>query len=394
MNHISYYAARSHILCIGQGPPLPSAGSGHGNENSGPEGRVPPKKVGGIRIMEKKPTVGIVGLGVYLPENRMTAREISQATDGHWSEEAVINKLGIVEKRVPSDDPSDGTQEMGALAALDCLQNTGADPLEIDAILCFGEEWKEYPLTTSACYIQNRIGAWNAWGIDVQNRCCTAVAAMKMAKDMLIADDECGMVLVCGGYRNCDLIDFTDNNVSFMFNLAAGGGAILLKKNYHKNLLLGTHLMSDGSIVWTAGGAIGGIANPVTADTHGELNKLRLMDAAKMKTLLNEKSTSNWMNCIDQALHKSGFERSDIGYLDTLHVKRSGHLGMLKDLGLTEDQSIYLENYGHVGQVDQILSLKLALEQGKVKDGDVVVMIAAGIGYTWAANVIQWGDAK
>ena len=91
-------------------------------------------------------------------------------------------------------------------------------------------------------------------------------------------------------------------------------------------------------------------------------------------------------------LRKSGMTREDIDFLDILHIKRSGHLGMLKDLGLTEDQTIYLENYGHIGQIDQILSLKLALEQGKVKDGDVAVMIAAGIGYTWAANVIQWGE--
>ena len=111
-----------------------------------------------------KPNVGIVGIGIYLPEKKMTAKEVSEATNGTWSEEAVINKLGIVEKYVASDKPCDGTQEMGALAALDCLKNTGVDPLEIDAILCITEEWKEYPLTTSACYVQDRIGAKNAWG--------------------------------------------------------------------------------------------------------------------------------------------------------------------------------------------------------------------------------------
>lgn len=344
-----------------------------------------------MEAMDRKANVGIVGLGLYLPEKRMTAREISQATGGNWSEEAVISKLGIVEKRVPSDQACDGTQEMGALAALDCLKNTGIDPLEIDVILCMTEEWKEYPLTTSACYVQGRIGAWNAWGIDVQNRCCTCVSAMKLAQDLLIADDECHTVLICGGYRNCDLIDFTDNNVSFMFNLAAGGGAMLLKKNYGRNLLLGTHLMSDGSIVWTAGSPVGGTANPARADNLEEHLKLRLMDAPRMKALLNEKSGPNWYHCIDEALRKSNKTREDIDYLDILHIKRSGHLGMLKDLGLSEDQTIYLEEYGHLGQIDQILSLQLALDQGKVKDGDLVVMIAAGIGYTWAANVIQWG---
>lgn len=77
------------------------------------------------------PNVGIIGVGVYLPEKRMTAKEVSEATGGNWSEEAVVKKLGIVEKVVPFDDVEDGTQEMGAKAALDCLNNTGIDPLEI-----------------------------------------------------------------------------------------------------------------------------------------------------------------------------------------------------------------------------------------------------------------------
>ena len=288
--------------------------------------------------------VGIVGMGTYLPKKIMTAKEISDATNGVWSEDAVINKLGIVQKYVPTDDPCDGTQEMGALAALKCLENTGFDPLDIDVILCITEEWKEYPLTTSACYVQDRIGAKNAWGIDVQNRCCTAVSAMKIAKDMLIADDEIETVLVCGGYRNCDMIDYTDSGVSFMFNLGAGGGAILLKKNYGKNLLLGTHVMSDGSVVHTCGGKIGGIMNPVTAENVKEMNMLRLMDSPKMKGLLNTVSMPNWYHCIDEALRKSGKTRADIDYLDILHIKRSGHKGMLADLGLTEDQTNYLEN--------------------------------------------------
>jgi 3-oxoacyl-[acyl-carrier-protein] synthase III len=113
-----------------------------------------------------------------------------------------------------------------------------------------------------------------------------------------------------------------------------------------------------------------------------------------MKNRLNAVSMDNWMTCINEAFRKSNMDRSELGYLDILHIKRSGHIGMLKDLGLDESQSIYLEEYGHIGQVDQILSLKLGLESGKVKDGTVVSMIAAGIGYVWAANVIQWGDAK
>lgn len=334
--------------------------------------------------------VGIVGTGVYLPKKIMTSAEIAAATGGIWSEDAVRSKLGIHQKYIAG--PDEGTQEMGALAALKCLEKTGVDPKEIDLILCMGEEWKEYPLTTSALYIQDRIGAVNAWGIDVQNRCCTCVSAMKIARDMMVADDEINTVLIAGGYRNGDFVDYTDKDMSMMFNLSCGGGAILLKKNYGKNLLLGSKIIADGSLARTAGVEIGGIANPFTPENVEEgYRSLRLLDAKKMKDRLNIVSMPNWYRCIDESLQQAGLERKDIDYLDILHIKRSGHNGMLADLGLTEENTIYLEDYGHIGQVDQILSLELALEQGKVKPGSVVCMIAAGIGYVWSANVIRWG---
>ncbi len=336
-------------------------------------------------------TVGIVGTGVYIPEKIITAKEIAEATQGVWTEKAIIEKLGFSHKPIPGI--GDGTQEMGVKAALDCLKNTGVDPMTIDVILCMGEEWKEYPLTTSAIYIQEQIGAKNAWGIDVQNRCCTTVTAMKMARDMLIADMTIETIMICGGYRNGDFVDYTNKNMSMMFNLGAGAGAIILKANYHKNLLLETHIMSDGSMARDAGVEIGGIAHPINPFNSDEAYKsLRLMDAEHMKSRLNEVSMRNWMRCIDLAFEKSKVSKTELDYLAVLHFKYSMHKQMLDQLGLDESQSIYLSEFGHIGQVDQILSLHLAQRQGKLKEGSVVSMIAAGIGYAWAANVIIWGE--
>ncbi|PKK96507.1 MAG: hypothetical protein CVV58_06015, partial [Tenericutes bacterium HGW-Tenericutes-3] len=116
-----------------------------------------------------------------------------------------------------------------------------------------------------------------------------------------------------------------------------------------------------------------------------------LLDPVKMKNRLNEVSMPNWFKCIDESLRKSNLERKDIDFLDILHIKRSGHEYMMDELGLLPKQTIYLEEYGHIGQIDQILSLHLALQKGLVKDGSVVCMLAAGIGYVWAANIIKWG---
>jgi 3-oxoacyl-[acyl-carrier-protein] synthase-3 len=281
---------------------------------------------------------------------------------------------------------------MGVKAAMDCLKNTGVDPMDIDVILCMGEEWKEYPLTTSAIYIQDRIGAKNAWGIDIQNRCCTTVSAMKIAKDMLVSDETIDTIMICGGYRNGDLVDYSDKNMSMMFNLGAGGGAIILKANYGKNQLLESHIMSDGSMARDAGVEIGGTVNPINKDNLNSAYKsLKLMNPEHMKNRLDEVSMNNWMHCIDKAFEKSNVKKEELDYLAVLHFKYSMHLHMLKLLELDEEQTIYLSNYGHIGQVDQILSLHLALEKGKIKEGSIISMIAAGIGYAWAANVIRWG---
>ena len=328
--------------------------------------------------------IGVKGLGIYLPKHTMNAETIASKTNGRWTTEAIKEKLGIHQIYKPGKE--DGTQEMAVKAALEALKSSKTDPKTIDLILSIGEEWKEYPLTTTALYIQDKIGAIHAWGIDLQNRCSTGISALKIAKDMMMSDSSIKTVLIAGGYRNSDLIDFTDKDVSFMYNLSSGGGAIILEKDYPFNELMGSHLIADGSLSRS-------VLVPSMGTKDGSFNDpyLRLKEPELMKQKLNEVSLDNWFKCLDHALDKSNLKRSDIDYLNILHIKRSGHLGILKALDLNIDQSVYLEDYGHLGQLDQILSLKLGLDQGKIKEGSVVAMLAAGVGYVWGASIIKWG---
>lgn len=339
-----------------------------------------------------KEHVGIIGVGVYLPSERMNAKEISDRTDGNWEEWAIREKLGINQKVIPGD--RDGTQAMGVSAARDAIKSAEIDPKEIDIVLGIGEEWKEYPLTTSSIYIQEQVGATNAWAIDVQQRCGTTVAALQMAKDLLLGNQEYNTILIAGGYRNIDLLDYKDPKLSMMYNLGAAGGALLLKKNAGRNVIEGSHLMSDGSLARDAGVKIGGIANPVTKANIDDAFKLEIFDIDHMKERLNEVSMDNWLTCIDKAFEKSGRDKSEMDYLAVLHFKPSMHKYLLDQLNLEENQTTYLSEYGHTGQIDQILSLKLGLESGKIKSGSIISMISAGIGYAWAANVIKWGSIK
>lgn len=341
--------------------------------------------------MNSEINIGIIGLGVYLPNNYLTADQIAEKTNGLWSGEAIRDKLGI--DRITVAGPNDGTQQMGVYAAREAIKNSSINPSDIDLIIDIGEEWKEYPLTTSGIYLQEEVGAKNAWAIDVQQRCCTSISAMKMAKDMMIADDSINTVLIAGGYRNGDFIDFEDHTVSFMYNLGAGGGAIILQKNAGKNVLLGTHIITDGSLARDVGVKYGGTIHPITCENIDKAYKsLKVFNVEHMKKRLNEVSMNNWMLCINKAFEKSNLPQSSLGYLAVLHFKRSMYKLMLEQLNLTDEQSIYLSDTGHVGQIDQIISLHKGLEQNKIHNGTVIAMVAAGIGYAWAANVIKWGN--
>lgn len=332
--------------------------------------------------------IGIVSVGTFIPEKFMTSKEIAEKSG--IPIEVVEAKLGIKSKPVASNE--DHTCEMGIKAAQIALKKGDVAPEEIDLIIYIGEEHKEYPLWTAALYMQKHLGAVNAVGFDMALRCGTTIMGMKLAKDMMVADESIRTVLLAGGYRNEDFIDYTNPRTRFMYNLGAGGGAILLKKDYGRNTVLSSHLITDGSFSEDVVVVAGGTKYPISAEAlELKRNKLDVLDPEGMKSRLEEKSMNNFLKVIRESLSKSGYTQEDVDYLGILHMKKSAHDYVLQELGLREHQSIYLENYGHIGQIDQILSLELALQQGRIKDGDIIVLVSAGIGYAWGATTIQWG---
>ena len=332
--------------------------------------------------------VGILATGMYVPETFMTAQEMAALTN--INQEIIEEKLGIRQKPVPGRD--DHTCYMGIQAAKKAISKAGLNPEQIDVVIYIGEEYKEYPVWTAAIKLQEEIGAVNAWAFDCALRCSTTIMGLKLAKSLMAGDPSINTICLAGGYRNGDLISYQNPRTRFMYNLAAGGGAIILQRDLGKNRLLSTAIKTDGAFSEDVIVPAGGTKCPASAETLKEqLHYLDVPDPAGMKQRLEKKSMENFLYVIRKALSDSGYSEKDIDYLAVLHMKRSAHEHLLQELGLADSQSIYLEEYGHIGQFDQILSLELALEENKVKEGDVVVMVSAGIGYAWSASVIKWG---
>ena len=340
---------------------------------------------------KEQPAVGIVSTGMYLPKNIVTAADIAE--ESGIEEWVIREKFGIVEKRMAG--PDDQPNQMALQATEDCLAKCNISADEIDLILCTTEEWKEYINWTAGIDLAYQIGASKAWAMDIHMRCCTTISALKTAKDMITSDPEIKTVLIAGGYRAGDFIDLKNLRTTFAFNIGAGAGAILVQRDWPENHILNSHLITDGRlsrhIVVPASGTLQHPTNEAVAEG---LFHLDAFDVDEMKDHLNKVSMDNWMFCIDEALRKSGFKRDDLDFLNMILVKPSSYKDMLNRLGLTTAQGVYNDTYGHTGEQDSIINIIEGQKQGKLKNGDLMIIVAAGVGYVWGAMCVQWGQKQ
>lgn len=331
-----------------------------------------------------------MGLGVYTPETFMDASEIS-AKSG-IPEDVIRKKFGVERKPVPG--PEDSTSAMGIAAAKDAIDMAGIDPKDIDVVIWNGGQHKDYLNWLAGLHVAREIGADNAWSFDMEAMCGSMMAGMEVTRSLMIANENYNTVLLVSGYRNGDMVSYDVKETSFMYDIGAGGAAMILGKGHDANQILGTAFRGDGSFSTDCVVKAGGSVNwpPKPEDTHNMHFVIDDVDSFKKK--LGERTLPNFYTVIRESLKKGGLSDDDIDYLAILHFKRSTHDVVLKELGLEENQTTYLNEYGHVGQNDQIISILEGIKSGKIKDGDNIVMVGAGIGFVWAAATVRWGKKK
>ncbi len=327
---------------------------------------------------------GVTGIATYVPEGRMSPDELSAITGIPAA--VVRDKLGLHGRVLPTHD--DQPTAMAVKAARLALERAGRTAADVDVVICITEEHKEYPVWTAGIKLAHDLGAHRAYAFDVGQKCGTSVLALKLARDQLVADPEVDVVLIAGGYRNGDLIDLHDPNVRFMYNLGAGGGAMVVERG-RGHAIGPAHIVTDGRFSLDVLVPVGGTVTPLTAENVGDY-RLQVPDPHGMKVRLEELSLANFVTVVREAVRKAGATMDDVAYLAMLHVKPSAHHHLLRTLGIDPARSVYLSDYGHLGQVDQVLSLELAAQGGLLKAGDLVVLVAAGVGYVWNAITLRW----
>lgn len=329
--------------------------------------------------------VGIRAFGTYVPEGRMSAAEIAAATE--IPEDVIAQKFGVIEKPIPG--PQDTPAFMGMQAAKQAIANSGVRPEDIDLVIWNGAQHKDYPCWLASLKIAHDLGATRAWGFDMEAMCGSMMAAMEMAQAMMLQNQHYLRVLLVSGYRNADLIDLAEPGTRFMLDLGASGAALLLERDWRENVILGSAFKGDGSFSEDCVvPVLGARAWPPSAEDLGHAH-FAMQDADSFKKKLGERTLPNFYEVIRTSLARAG--RSTVDYLAILHFKKSAHDQVVQELGLGENQTTYLDHFGHLGQNDQVMSIELGLRDGKISAGDTVVMVGAGLGFVWASTVVHWG---
>lgn len=332
-------------------------------------------------------TVGIAATASYLPERWMSATDIAE--ESGIPVDVVIDRFGLKGKHIAA--PDEHVSDMAVRAASDLLAEHEVDPGSLDMVCYFGSLYKDHAIWQAAPHIAYRIGARGAFALELDYVSCGAPVALRVARDMLLAEPDLERVLLVGASRESYLVDYRNQRSRFMLNFGDGAVAALLTRDPDAALVLGSFAVTDGSLSLQVKVPVGGSARPWR---DGEVPaRLDVADPAAMKERLDAVSMDNFSAVACEALKRSGLGGSPVSLLCPLHMKRSMHEAVCSALGVSAERSVYLDDTGHMSGVDTLLGLDRAFRHGLLRPGDVAVLLAAGTGYTWAATVVQWPGA-
>ncbi|MDY0257642.1 3-oxoacyl-ACP synthase [Gudongella oleilytica] len=335
----------------------------------------------------KDVNIGIDSIGIYVPETVQDYRYIGKETG--IPEDVILNKFGIRGRHKALSDES--VSDMAEKAALIALN--GFDPKEIDLVVYCGSEYKDYYLFNLAAKVQESIGAINANAFEIHSLCSAGVYSLKVLKSMMKEDSSLRNVLLVTSSKETDLVNFKNQRSRFMFNFGDGAAAVLLKRGLNRNIILQTHMITDGRFAEDV--ACYNVGCKAFGDDNGgkfvEI-MLDVKDPESMKERLDPVSLSNFHKAIENSLKKSGYSKNQADFIAPIFMKKSMLDEILKEYGLTEENSFILKDYGHCQSADAFISLVEGMKMGRLKDGDVAVLLGAGTGYTWAATTILWGE--
>ncbi len=321
----------------------------------------------------------ITGWGRYMPARRLTNYDLEQMVD--TNDEWITHNTGIRERRIA--EPTETTVDMALEASRIALERAQVRPEDLGLII-LATSTPDYFVPAGASLLQDRLGARGVPAFDLSAGCTGWLYGMVTATQFI----KTGMyerVLVVGAEKVSAGIDYTDRNTAIMFG--DGAGATVLEASNSPTGLLSYELGSDGALWDALYCPGGGAANPFSQKVLDNRENFLRMDGKRVFKFAVKSMTRSIQNVVES----SGLPFSEIDYLiphqsNTRIIEMATHR-------LKFDPSkvmVNLDRYGNTSAAALPIALAEAADQGKIKDGDHVVLSGFGAGMTWGSAVIHW----
>lgn len=333
-------------------------------------------------------TVGIVDIETYVPERFVPASELAKLSG--IPADVLESKFGLAGKHVSADD--EHVSDMCVAAARPLLERNPS--VEVDAVAYFGSHWKDFSVWQAAPKIQHQLGI-EGFSLELINVSAGAPVALRVVKSMLESDPALSTILLVGASKESHLINWANERSRFMFSFGDGAVAVLLSRDHVHNELLASSTVTDGSFSDHVSVPAGGSVYQTSDRTLEQgMHFLDVREPEEMKRRLDPISIKNFVTVARNACELSACKLEDVSLLLPIHMKRSIHEALLLELGVPAERSLYLDHFGHMSAVDPLFSLSLARDDGMLEPGALVLLLAAGTGYTWAASLLRWGSPR
>ncbi|MDX5476644.1 MAG: ketoacyl-ACP synthase III [Bacillaceae bacterium] len=306
---------------------------------------------------------GIIGIGRYLPEKVMTNLDMEKIVD--TSDEWIRTRTGIEERRI-ADDNID-TSDMAFFAAQKAMEDAGIAAEDLDMIIV-ATVTPDRPFPSVACMIQERLGAKKACAYDLSAACAGFMYGIINGKQF-IENGDYKNVLVVGVEKLSKIMDWKDRNTAVLFG--DGAGAVVLGPVSEDKGILSFELGADG-----------------TGAKHLYQDEYIMMNGREVFKFAVRQMGESAVNVIE----KAGLSKEEVDFL----VPHQANIRIMEaarerlELPI-EKMSMTINKYGNTSAASIPISIVEEVENGRIKDGDVVVMVGFGGGLTWGAIAIRWG---
>ncbi len=341
-----------------------------------------PMSLNGVGPQPVRPRYAqIVGWGMALPERVVTNDDLARMVD--TSDEWIRSRTGIQERRMATS-PKESTATLAVQAAREALRVADVPASALDLVICATTS-PEHLCPSTACLVQDALGAPRAGAFDLNAACSGFVYGLGQARALVVAGDA-DYVLVIGAETLTRFLDWTDRNTCILFG--DGAGAVLVAASHEPGGILSCVVGSDGSGAELLIVPAGGSAHPPTMETVANRMHMLKMDGKAVFRFAVQAMADGTRD----AVAKAGLNLADVDLVIPHQANvRIIQSSVVKQLKIPEQKVfINLERYGNTSAASIPIALCEAIQAGRVRPGQRLVLAGFGAGLTWAAAALHW----